>query len=249
MALTTSTVLCLRKVDFSETSQILTLLSDQLGTVGAIAKGAKRAKSGVGGPLDLMCLYNVVLYDRSRRGTLSILAQAELLDFFPGARESYPNFTAVERIRELLLAIEVTPHDAPAVLLTGVKALRALCDGEPPGRVLAQFAWGLLSVLGVEPVVTECVVSGVEPSGKVEVPFSLREMGLLSPPHAQHRSDLVRISPATLAALQALATRHAGRGIQVDAYTGAFTLLAWLVAAQGGRRLRSVAPLDPARPL
>ncbi|MCZ7605317.1 MAG: DNA repair protein RecO [Planctomycetota bacterium] len=249
MALITSTVLCLRKVDFSETSQILTLLSDQLGTVGAIAKGAKRAKSGTGGPLDLMCLYHVVLYDRSRRGTLSILAQAELLDFFPAARENYQSFIAIESIRELLLAIEVTPHDAPSVLLTSVKALRALCDGEPPGRVLAQFAWGLLSVLGVEPVVTECVASGIEPSGKVEVAFSLREMGLLSPPHAQHRSDLLRISPPTLAALQALATGHAGRGIPVDAYAGAFTLLAWLVAMQGGRRLRSVPPLEPARVL
>ncbi|MCB9933584.1 MAG: DNA repair protein RecO [Planctomycetes bacterium] len=249
MSLTTTTALCLRKIDFSETSQILTLLSDKLGTVGAIAKGAKRAKSGIGGPLDLMCLYNVVLYDRSRRGTLSILAQAELLDFFPDARQGYESFTAVERMRELLLAIEVTPHDAPATLLTAVKAMRALSDGDLPEQVLARFAWGLLSVLGVEPVVTECVASGVEPSGKVEVAFSLREMGLLSPPHAQHRTDLLRITPPTLAALQALATGHAGRGIQVDAYAGAFTLLAWLVAMQGGRRLRSVAPLDPERPL
>jgi DNA repair protein RecO (recombination protein O) len=249
MALTTTTALCLRKVDFSETSQILTLLSDRLGTVGAIAKGAKRAKSGIGGPLDLMCLYNVVLYDRSRRGTLSILAQAELLDFFPAARESYQSFSAVESIRELLLAIEVTPHDAPAALLRSVKALRALCDGEPPGRVLAHFAWGQQGVMGVEPVLTECVASGIEPSGKVEVAFSLREMGLLSPPHAQHRADLVRVSPSTLAALQALATGHPGRGIQVDAYAGAFTLLAWLVAMQGGRRLRSVVPLDPSRVL
>lgn len=100
MALTTTTALCLRKVDFSETSQILTLLTDKLGIVGAIAKGAKREKSSIGGPLDLMCLYNVVLYDRSKRGTLSILAQAELQDFFPAARGSYARFMAVESIRE-----------------------------------------------------------------------------------------------------------------------------------------------------
>ena len=249
MALITTTALCLRKVDFSETSQILTLLSDQLGTVGAIAKGAKREKSGVGGPLDLMCLYNVVLYDRSKRGTLSILAQAELLDFFPGARHSYAAFAAAERVRELLLAIEVSPMDAPATLLMAVKAMRALADDENPEQVLARFAWGLLRALGTEPVVTECIASGQEPSGKVEVAFSIREMGLLAPPHTEHRSDLIRISPRTLAALQALATGEVGPRIQVDAYAGAFTLLAWLVAMQGGRRLRTVAPLDPARAL
>lgn len=249
MALITTTALCLRKVDFSETSQILTLLSDSLGTVGAIAKGAKRAKSGIGGPLDVMCLYNVVLYDRSKRGTLSILSQAELLDFYPGARVNYANFSAVERIRELLLAIEVSPHDGPSILLYSVKALRALAAQEPPERVLARFAWGLLTAMGVEPVVTQCIASGDEPSGKVEVAFSIHEMGLLAPPHTEHRSDLVRITPRTLGALQALATEDPGMDIEVDAFAGAFTLLAWLVAMQGGRRLRTVSSLDPARPL
>ncbi|MCA8912329.1 MAG: DNA repair protein RecO [Planctomycetes bacterium] len=249
MALITTTALCLRKVDFSETSQILTLLSDSLGTVGAIAKGAKRAKSSIGGPLDLMCLYNVVLYDRSKRGTLSILSQAELLDFFPGARADYAAFSAVERIRELLLAIEVSPHDGPSILLVTVKAMRALAAGEAPERVLAHFTWSLLSALGIEPVVTECVASGMEPSGKVEVAFSLGEMGLLAPPHNEHRSDLVRITPRTLHALQSLAIGTASDNIEVDAYAGASSLLAWLVAMQGGRRLRTFAALDPARPL
>ena len=249
MALITTTALCLRKVDFSETSQILTLLSDSLGTVGAIAKGAKRAKSSIGGPLDIMCLYNVVLYDRSKRGTLSILSQAELLDFYPGARTNYARFSALERIRELLLSIEVGPHDGPSVLLHAVKAIRALDSGEPIEQVLAAFAWGLLTALGVEPTFTHCIESGQEPSGKVEVAFSIREMGLLAPPHSEHRSDLVRISPRTLGALLALATDVPTPNIEVDAYAGAFTLLAWLVAMQGGRRLKTVAPLDPARPL
>jgi DNA repair protein RecO (recombination protein O) len=249
MALITTTAICLRKVDFSETSQILTLLSDSLGTVGAIAKGAKRAKSSTGGPLDLMCLYNVVLYDRSKRGTLSILSQAELLDFFPGARADYAAFGCVERIRELLLSLEVSPHDGPSVLLLTVKAMRALGAGEAPERVLAQFTWGLLQALGVEPVVTHCVASEIEPSGKVEVAFSLTEMGLLAPPHTEFRSDLVRITPRTLHALQALANAEPGDNIEVDAYAGASSLLAWLVAMQGGRRLRTFAPLDPARPL
>jgi DNA repair protein RecO (recombination protein O) len=247
MALVTTTALCLRKVDFSETSQILTLLTDRLGTVGAIAKGAKRARSSTGGPLDVMCLYNVVLYDRTRRDTLSILAQAELLDFFPGTRQTYARFTAVERVRELLLSIEVGADDAGAVLLLAVKALRTLADGAQPEAVIARFAWRLLVALGVEPVVTQCVASGAEPSGRVEVAFSLREMGLLAPPHNEGRQDLVRVSPRTLGALHALALDNPGAGIEVDAWAGASSLLAWLVAMQGGRRLRTFMPLDAAR--
>lgn len=247
MSLITTTALCLRKVDFSETSQILTLLSDSLGTVGAIAKGAKRAKSSTGGPLDVMCLYNVVLYDRSRRGTLSILAQAELLDFFPGARRDYSRFTAVERLRESLLSVEFGPQDAAAALLMCVRAMRAFAENHPPEQVLAHALWGLLRTLGVEPTLTHCVESGQEPSGRVEVSFSLREMGLLAPPYNRNRGDLVRIRPNTLRALQALASEQPGNRIGVDAWAGASSLLAWLVAAQGGRRLRTFAPLDPER--
>jgi DNA repair protein RecO (recombination protein O) len=243
MALTTTTALCLRKIDFSETSQILTLLTDKLGIVGAIAKGAKRAKSSVGGPLDLMCLYNVVLYDRSRRGTLSILAQAELIDFFPASRRDYARFRAIESMRELLLAVEVGPQDAAPVMLSAVRALRALGTQAPP-LVLARFAWELLRTLGVEPVVTECVLTGEEPSGRVAVNFSLREMGLIAPPHHEGRRDLVRLQAPTLRALLALARDERGEAITVGAWAAAFSLLAWLVAMQGGRRLRTVKPLS-----
>lgn len=241
MAMTKTHALCLRKVDFSETSQVLTLLTEELGTVGAIAKGAKREKSSTGGPLDLMCLYSLALYDRSRRGTLSILAQAELVDFFPAAREKFAAFRAAESIRELLLSIEVPAQDGASILLLAVRALRALGRGGDD-LALARFAWGLLRVLGVQPEVNCCIVSGREPSGKVEVTFSLREMGLVAPPFNQNRGDLVRLAPATLAALRALSV---GVDAQVDGYASAFRLLSWLVANQGGRRLRTIAAPDP----
>lgn len=238
MSLTTTHALCLRKIDFSETSQIVTLLTDKLGTTGGIAKGAKREKSSVGGPLDLMCLYQVVLYDRSRRGTLSILAQAELVDFFPAARANYAAFESAQRLRELLLSIEVPPSDGPTVLLLAVKAMREFGQGRD-GTALAHLAWGLLRSLGLQPEVNRCVVSGREPSGKVEVSFSLREMGLVAPPFDQNRADLLRLGPATLAALRALST---GEGVSIDGAEGAFRLLAWLIAQQGGRKLQTVAP-------
>jgi DNA repair protein RecO (recombination protein O) len=240
MALITTTALCLRKIDFSETSQVLTLLTDSLGTVGAIAKGAKREKSSIGGPLDLMCLYNVALYDRSKRGTLSILGQAELIDFFPGARKTAAAFITIGRMRELLLTIEVAPADGPAVMLLAVKAMRALEDHQAPELVFARFTWTLLVSMGLEPVVQHCVMSGVEPSGRVDVAFSVREMGLLAPQYHERRTDLVRLRPVTLQALQALQSGDQGRGIGVDGWVAASSLLAWLVAMQGGRRLKTV---------
>ena len=246
LALITTTALCLRKIDFSESSQILTLLTDKCGITGAIAKGAKRAKSGIGGPLDLMCLYDVVLYDRSRRDVLSILAQAQLIEFFPELRERYDGFRAAEALCELLLNIEVGPQDGRAVLLFAVACLREICAGNEM-QALARFAFNLLRLLGVEPGFTHCVITGKEPSGKVAVSFSLEHMGLISPPHDEKRRHVLRISAKTLAALRALALDESANGIGVDAWRGAFTLLAWLVAQQGGRKLLVAPKLDVAK--
>ncbi|MDC1142802.1 DNA repair protein RecO [Planctomycetota bacterium] len=238
--LTTTTTLCIRKIDFSETSQILTLISDQLGTVGVIAKGAKRKKSSTNGPLDLMCLYNTVIYDRSKQGTLGILAQAELLDFYPHVRSDYQRFYVAEQIRELLLAVQVTPEDGTAVLLITVKAMRELQADLAPAIVAARFAWALLAILGVSPIVDQCVISGDQPSGKVAVAFSTHEMGLISPPHTENKNGLLTLSPPTLSVLQGLSRDEVSSKPDVDAWRGAFTLLAWIAATLGGRRLKTI---------
>ncbi|MCC6574573.1 MAG: DNA repair protein RecO [Planctomycetes bacterium] len=249
MALVTTTALCLRKLDFSETSQILSLLTDKLGTVAVIAKGVKRPKSSTGGPLDVMCLYEVVLYDKAKRGVLSILAQAQLMDFFPWLRRRYKAFYAAESLRELLMSIEVDAHDAPPILILAVKALRDLKDPGGENRALATFSYGLLRALGTEPVLTHCIVTGREPSGKRAVSFSVDEMGLVSSPHDQGRKDIVRIGPQTLRALLALARGSGAPDMPVDGWRGAFTLLAWLVARQGGRKLKAAPKLDTSRVL
>lgn len=247
MSLVTTTALCLRKLDYSESSQILSLLTDKLGTVAVIAKGVKRPKSSTGGPLDVMCLYEVVLYDKAKRGVLSILAQAQLTDFFPWVRTRYTAFCAAESLRELLLSVEAGPQDGPAILLLSVRALRELRKPGAEFKTLATFAWGLLRALGVEPVLTHCLITGREPSGKRTVSFSVDEMGLVSSPHDEGRADIVRIGPPALRALLALARDAAAADMPVDGWRGAFTLLAWLAARQGGRALKTAPKLDASR--
>ncbi|MHC4433863.1 MAG: DNA repair protein RecO, partial [Planctomycetota bacterium] len=43
--LTKDMAICIRAVDYSETSQIVTLFARDTGKIGAIAKGSKRPKS------------------------------------------------------------------------------------------------------------------------------------------------------------------------------------------------------------
>src|SRR6476661_10931505 len=83
MALSRDRCICLRKVEFSETSQILTLFGRQHGLLRVIAKGAHRTtKAGAskfGGGIDLLDLAHAVFTDHTDRD-LSTLTEWSLKD-------------------------------------------------------------------------------------------------------------------------------------------------------------------------
>jgi DNA repair protein RecO (recombination protein O) len=67
---------CIRCTDFSETSQIVTFFTREHGKIGAIAKGAKRAKSSFGGAIEVYS-YGTLLYREAPQGGLSTLCEFE----------------------------------------------------------------------------------------------------------------------------------------------------------------------------
>ena len=66
--------ICIRAVDYSETSQILTLFTREAGKLSAIAKGSKRAKSAFDGPVELFANGQIV-YAGSGKKRLATLTE------------------------------------------------------------------------------------------------------------------------------------------------------------------------------
>jgi DNA repair protein RecO (recombination protein O) len=66
--------ICIRTVDYSETSQILTLFTREAGKLSAIAKGSKRAKSAFDGPVELFA-HGRIVYAGSGRQKLATLTE------------------------------------------------------------------------------------------------------------------------------------------------------------------------------
>ena len=64
--LTKDTAICIRAVDYSETSQIVTFFTRANGKVGAIAKGSKRPKSSFDGPIEMFSYGKIVFSDSSK---------------------------------------------------------------------------------------------------------------------------------------------------------------------------------------
>ena len=71
--LTKDKAICLRVVDYSETSQIVTFFTKANGKVGAIAKGSKRPKSAFDGPIEMLSYGEIVFSDPSKEKLATLI--------------------------------------------------------------------------------------------------------------------------------------------------------------------------------
>ena len=74
--LTKDEAICIRAIDFSETSQIVTFFTKATGKVSAIAKGSKRPKSAFDGPIEIFS-YGKIVFSDSTREKLATLTEFE----------------------------------------------------------------------------------------------------------------------------------------------------------------------------
>ncbi|MCU0913526.1 MAG: DNA repair protein RecO [Planctomycetes bacterium] len=160
--LTKDRAICLRAVDYSETSQVVTLFARQSGKVRAIAKGSKRPKSAFDGPLEPLS-FGEIVFSGVHKDTLATLTEFQSQ---PVRGEVRRNLAALQNAllaAELLdlLTEEYDPH--PALFDHVLEFLQDIEEGRAgPDRrgllvrlILFQFA--LLHEVGLRPTLNACV--------------------------------------------------------------------------------------------
>jgi DNA repair protein RecO (recombination protein O) len=70
--LTKDTAICIRALDYSETSQILTLFTRAAGKISVIAKGSKRPKSAFDGPVEVFSYGRIVFSDSTKEKLVTL---------------------------------------------------------------------------------------------------------------------------------------------------------------------------------
>jgi DNA repair protein RecO (recombination protein O) len=156
-----SHVLILKCQDWSETSQVVHLLSREVGRVRCLAKGSRRGLNPFGGPLDRWTLAEAVfsLRDPNRLATLMELYE---LDRFEGLREKLPAYLGACCMTEAVLALVPDADAQPALFDLVVQAFSVLAAAEPRASRAVTFAaaWRLLAALGYGPDLARCVECG-----------------------------------------------------------------------------------------
>ena len=210
--LTKDVAICIRAVDYSETSQIVSFFTRASGKISAIAKGSKRPKSAFDGPIEIFSSGEIVFSHGPER-KLATLTEFEQRPIFTPQHGIYLfalncSYFAAELLDHL--TDECDPHpelfDSFEQFLQNVFEARDRCTAMV---LLILFQLSLLKEVGVQPILDACVnCKSAYTSNWPEVYFSSDGNGLLCRDCEAHFADKIRLNRQaanTLADLKTIA--------------------------------------------
>ncbi len=149
----------LRRRDAGESDRRLTLLTEELGKIDAIAKGARKSGSRLAGVSDpLSC--SVLFLSATKK--IRFVTQAQPLSSFSRIRSDYDRLSYGLALAELYGAVLPYEEESSEPFRLLVDSLRYIEAHEKP---VVAFIWAQLTLLdlsGFMPQVNECCVCGCE---------------------------------------------------------------------------------------
>jgi DNA repair protein RecO (recombination protein O) len=150
----------LRSIRYGEADRVLHLYTPDRGRVGAVAKGARRLKSRLGGRLEPLARVRLVLHEG--RGELCTVTQADTVNAHGALREHRLALErAVGACDAVLRLLDSTDPNRPAYNLLCNEL--ALLDSEPGAATRSHalaFRMKLLLATGFAPELASCASCG-----------------------------------------------------------------------------------------
>jgi DNA repair protein RecO (recombination protein O) len=152
----------LRSVDFRESDRVVTLLTEQFGKLGVIARGVRRSKRRFSGALEPFLLLDIQF--RFGRGELAHLEQASVKTAFPGIIKSLTKIDLAGAALDLV-RVGTPAQERDSTLFSTVVNLFQLLDTADRAfqELLLAFRVRLLTLLGFTPSFDSCGRCGRRP--------------------------------------------------------------------------------------
>ncbi len=175
----------LKSVPLGEADRIVTILTRELGLVRAVAGGARKPKSKLGGRGELFVVNHLML---STGRSLDKIAQAETIESYPALSRNLAKLTVAQYWAEVILN-QPPNHDTTAEVFDWLcQRLADLAASEAGLAPLVHLLYGIVQLLqleGILPQVRQCSLSGqaVNPEGmgNGKVIFSPAAGGIVLP--------------------------------------------------------------------
>lgn len=198
----------LRVTQTKESDCILTVLTDALGRISVIARGARRRASRVAAACELMAFSELTLYER---GNWYYLDEASTITLFNGVRQDIELLSLASYFAELSESVTAEGETAPEALALLLNCLFALGELKKPQSIVkAAFELKLLALSGYEPLLDGCAVCGIY--APREPIFDARQGVILCREHApQERNGLIALDAGAFAAMRHVLTAEPKR--------------------------------------
>ncbi|MGI9174622.1 MAG: DNA repair protein RecO [Rhodothermales bacterium] len=155
----------LRRMDYGETSQIVTLFTREKGRLAVMAKGARLPKSRFGSSLQPMSYMQAVLYYKASRG-LQTLTESAHVRHFARIGSNLKKLSVGQRVMELTYALLHEEEANPLVFNLLVETLYQLNDAEARAtNLLLCFQLRLASALGFAPAIDRASIEALTDDG------------------------------------------------------------------------------------
>lgn len=165
MPLQKTQALVIRKVDFSETSQVIRFYTKDCGKITALAKGSKRNKNTFSGVFDHFILYEIVYIDK-QPNRLDIVTQAEIIEDYRGLCKDFSTNAMASYIIEFTDELTADGQHIPNFFDLVIQSIKKLLDdadlptAEQAGKNKALFCFEAkaLKLLGYFPKTENCCI-------------------------------------------------------------------------------------------
>jgi DNA repair protein RecO (recombination protein O) len=199
-----SLALVLRTVEFSESSYIATLYTEEFGKITALAKGARRRKSAFESALDLLSLSRIVFIPK-RSDVLDLLTEARLERRFRSASRDLSRLYAGLYLAETLDAFTDQGDACRELFAAASHTIQNLDEQGDIATWVAWFELRMLRLIGHLPELEFCVQCGRTLAAGRSASFGHTAGGVLCAGCKEGKRHLVRLEPAVLSELRRLA--------------------------------------------
>lgn len=194
MTIAKDVAVVLRRLDYSETSQVLVVFTRRYGQQRVIAKGVKRStkkRASVG--IDLLEAGDISFSQRpDKTDVLSTLTEWRQSETFPHLRGELARLYAAQYAAEVTAQLTEVGDPHPALYDALVESFSRLA-ADPPLAALVRFLWILLREIGLVPDLARCMNCGRTVLEDRKLYFSSRAGGAICrdcEPHAVEKRGL-----------------------------------------------------------
>lgn len=195
----------LSKLNYGDTSLIVSLFTKELGKISAILKGGRSPKTKLGLKVDPVNYIEVVFYNKSTRD-LQLISSADIIEHYPGIKAELEKLKYAYSIIELVK--NLTPeHEQNPRLFKGMIRIFSLLESSPEkaNTIFARFLLFFLKETGYPVQLEKCSSCRINDLKGVQLYYDFAS-GLLCEKCAEEYAGSVIINQELFNCLKSLKT-------------------------------------------